>query len=53
MLDDIVKKYNNTQRATIEMKPIDVKTNVYAEYNVGSNSKDDKFKMGDHVTITK
>ena len=29
VLDDIVKKYNNTWHSTIKMKPIDVKDNTY------------------------
>ena len=29
VLDDIVKKYNNTRHSTIKMKPIDVKDNTY------------------------
>ena len=35
------------------MKPIDVTTNSYAEYNEDSNKKDPKFKVGDHVRISK
>ena len=35
------------------MKPIDVTSDVYAKYNVDSNEKDPKFKVGDHVTIKK
>ena len=35
------------------MKPIEVKSNSYAEYNVDSNEKDPKFKVGDHVRISK
>ena len=31
VLDDIVDKYNNTYHKTIKMKPIDVKSNSYAE----------------------
>ena len=48
MLDGIVKKYNNTVHGTIGMKPINVTYNSYAEYNVDSNEKDRKFKVGDH-----
>ena len=33
------------------MKPIDLKSNLYAECNVDSNAKDPKFKIGDHVRI--
>ena len=39
VLDDIVNKYNNTFHRTIEMKPIKVKSNSYAVYNVDSNEK--------------
>ena len=36
---------------TIKMKPLDVKPDSYAEYNVASNEKDAKFKVGDHGRI--
>ena len=36
-LDDFVNKYNNTFHRTIKMKPIDVKSDSFVEYNVGSN----------------
>ena len=35
------------------MKPIDVKSDCYAEYNVDSDEKDPKFKAVDHVRISK
>ena len=38
---------------TIKMKPVDVKDNTYVGYNVNSNDKDSKFKVGDHVRISK
>ena len=53
MLDDIVNKYNNTVHRTIKMKPIDVTSDSYAEYNEDSNKKDPKFKVGGHVRISK
>ena len=53
MLDDIVDKYNNTYHNIIKMKHINVKSASYAEYNVDSNAKDPKFKVGDHVGISK
>ena len=31
VLDDVVDKYNNTVHRTIKMKPIDVKSDSYAE----------------------
>ena len=39
VLDDIVDKYNNIFHKTIKMKPIDVKSDSYAEYNVDSTEK--------------
>ena len=53
VLDDIVKKYSNTVHRTIKMKPIDVTSDSYAEYNEDFHEKDPKFKVGDHVRISK
>ena len=53
VLDDIVNKYNNTVHRAIKMKPVDVISDSYAEYNEDSNKKDPKFKVGDHVRISK
>ena len=49
----LLKKYSHTVHRTIKMKPIDVTYDSYAEYNVDSNEKDPKFKIGDHVRISK
>ena len=43
VLNDIVDKYNNTYHKTIKMKPIDVKSDSFAEYNKDSNEKDPIF----------
>ena len=50
VLDDIV---DNTFHRTIKMNPIDVKSDSYAEYNVDSNEKDPKFKVGNCVRVSK
>ena len=52
-LDDIVEEYNNTYHRTIEMKPIDNKDNAYINFEKEFNNKDSKFKIGDHVRISK
>ena len=52
-LDDTVKKYNNKYHKTIKMKPVDFKSDSFDEYNEESNEKDPKFKIGDHVRISK
>ena len=53
MIVDIRSKYNNTIHRTIKTKPIDVTGDSYAKYNENSNKKDPKFKVGDHVRISK
>ena len=53
MLGDIVNKYNNTVQRTIKMKPTEVTPDSYVENNENSNEKDPKFKIGDHVRISK
>ena len=53
VLDDIINKYNNAVHGTIKMKPIDVTSDSYAEYNEDSNKRNPKFKVGDHVRISK
>ena len=52
-LDDIVGEYNNTYHRTIKMKPVDVKDNTYIDFKKEVNDKDPKFKIGDHVRISK
>ena len=51
--DDIVDKYSNTAHRTIKIKPIDVTSDSYAEYNENWKERDPKFKVGDHVRISK
>ena len=53
MLYDFVNEYNNTFHRTIKMKLIDVTNDSYAEYNENFNKKDLKFKVSDHVRISK
>ena len=52
-IDDIVDKYNNKVYKTIQMKRIDVTDDSYAKNNEYFNKKDLKFKVGDHVRISK
>ena len=52
-LDDIVDEYNNTYHRTIKMKPTDVQDNTYIDFGKEVNGKDPKFKVGDHVRISK
>ena len=52
-LDDIVSQYNNKYHTTIKMKPVDVKNNTYIDFKKEVNNADLKFKIGDHVRISK
>ena len=52
-LDDIVRDYNNTYHRTIKMKPADVKDSTYIDNEKEVNDKDPKFKVGDHIRISK
>ena len=53
VLEDIVNKYNNTVHRTIKMKSINVTNDSFAECNEDSNKRNPKFKVGDHVRISK
>ena len=52
-LDYIVKEYNNKCHTSIKMKPLDVKDNTYIDFKKEIDNKDPKFKVGDHVRISK
>ena len=52
-LDNIVNEYNNMYHRTIKMKPVDVEDNIYVDFSKKVNDKDPKFKVGDHVRISK
>ena len=47
-LDDIVNIYNNTYYSAIKMKPVDVKSNTYIDFNSKNNEEDPKFVIDDH-----
>ena len=47
-VDDLVNKYSNTYHRTIKMKPADVKSKTYIEFNRENNNK-----VCNHVIISK
>ena len=53
VLNDIVDKYNNTYNRATKMNPIDVKSDSYAKHSVDSNDENHKFKIDNHVRISK
>ena len=52
-LDDILDEYNNKYHTTIKMKPADVRDNTYINADKEINNNYPKFKVGDHVRISK
>ena len=52
-LDDMVNEYSNTYHTTIKMKPINVEDNTYINTDKETDDKNPKFKVGDHVRISK
>ena len=44
-LGDIVKKSNNAYHRTTKMKSVDVKSEIYVNFNKQNNYKDPKFKV--------
>ena len=53
MLNDIVNKFNNTVHKTVKMKPTDIADYSSAEYKEDFHKKYPKFKVADHVRISK
>ena len=51
-LDDIVTKYNNIYHSKT-LKPVDVKSSTYIEFDKKNNKESPKFKVGDNVRISK
>ena len=52
-LGNILNEYNNTYHRTIKMKPVNAKDDTYNDFKKEVNDKDPKFKVGDHVRISK
>ena len=52
-LDDIVHEYNNIYHRGIKIKPVHVEDNTYIDFEKELNDKDPKFKVGDHLRISK
>ena len=52
-LADILNEYNNTYHKAIKMKPIDVKSSTYIDFDNENNKEDPKFGVVDYVRISK
>ena len=53
VLYDIGNKYNNAVHKIMKIKPVDVTSHSYVKYKEDSNVTKPKFKVGDHVRISK
>ena len=50
---DKVNEYNNTYHSPIIMKPVDVKTSTYIDFNKEDTKEGPKFEVGDHIRTSK
>ena len=48
-----INKYNNTYQSTIKIKPFDIKSGTYIDFDKENNKEDPKFEDGDRVRISK
>ena len=48
-----MNKYNNTYHITIKIRPADVKSSTYIDFNSENNKEGPKFKINDQVIIWK
>ena len=49
----IDQKYNSAYHRAITMKPIDVKSSIYIDFNGENDKESSKFEVGDHGRISK
>ena len=52
-LDNAVNKCNNTNHRTIKINPVDLKPNMYFDFNKENNKRYPKFKVGGNLKISK
>ena len=54
-VDGIVNsnRYNNTYHSKTKMKPVDVKSSTYIDFNKENDKRDPKFEVRDHIRISK
>ena len=52
-IDNIVDKFNNTYHSATSIRPADVKSSTYIDFSIETIDKDPKFKVDDHVVISR
>ena len=53
LINFIINEYNNTYHTTIKIKPVDIKSSTYIDFNEESNKEYPKFEVADHIRILK
>ena len=54
LADQMIQLINaTTYHSTIKMKSVDIKSSTYIDFNKENNKEEPKFKVGDHVRISK
>ena len=48
-----MNKYNNTYHSKIKMKPLDVNSSKYIDFNKGNIKEDSKFEFRNQLRISK
>ena len=51
-LNDLIDEYNKTYHRAIKMKPIDVKSSTYFDFEIESIDKDPKVTVRHHTRIS-
>ena len=52
-LDDAVNKSNNTSHSTMKIKPADINSSTYTDFNKENNKEAPEFEIDDCVRISK
>ena len=54
-VDGIVSsnRYSNTYHSKTKMKPVDVKSSTYIDFNKENDKRDPKYEVRDHIRISK
>ena len=52
-LDETVNKWNNKHHRGFKIKPDHVTSSTYIDFNKQNNKEGPKFKVGDHIRISK
>ena len=54
-VDGIVSsnRYSNTYHSKTKMKPVDVKSSTYIDFNKENDKRNPKFEVRDHIRISK